>query len=503
MATIQEKLAQSLEELKAIQDSKGLSVIRSSELSRTHLTRLVKSGFLTEVIKGWYITTSPAANQGDTTPWYTSYWNFIAVYASSRFGNDWCLSPEASLAIHSGNWTVPTQMIIRSSKGANNVIPLLHNTSILDLKATMPSEVVAEQQHKLNVYPLAEALIECSVQCYAKDAIDIRTCLSMIQDPSELLALLLDKGRSTKAGRIAGALRNVGKTVIADTIVERMKRLGYDIREEDPFATLMVLPPVRETSPYAMRIRLMWAQMRDAVIDNSPIIPQKEINVEDFIAEVEKRYTQDAYHSLSIEGYRVTAELIERVKSGNWQPDKDDYDKEQKNAMAARGYWLAFQAVKESIKKILNGANAGEIVETDLSKWHYELFEPSVSVGLLKATDLAGYRTSQVYIRGSMHTPLNKEALRDAMPVLFELLREEPNAYVRAILGHFIFVHIHPYMDGNGRLGRFLMNAMFSSGGISWTVVPVERRAEYMQALEKASVEKDIVPFTKFIVSLM
>lgn len=256
MATIQEKLAESLEALKVIQDSNGLSVIRSSELSRTHLTRLVKSGFLTEVIKGWYITTSPATNQGNTTPWYTSYWNFITVYANSRFGNKWCLSPESSLAIHSGNWTVPTQIVIRSPKGANNVIQLLHNTSLLDLKAAMPSEIIAEPQHKLNIYPLAEALIECSIQCYAKDTIDIRTCLSMIQDPSELLTLLLDKGRSTKAGRIAGALRNIGKIAIADTIVERMKRLDYDVREEDPFSTQMTLPSVRETSPYAMRIRL-------------------------------------------------------------------------------------------------------------------------------------------------------------------------------------------------------------------------------------------------------
>lgn len=102
-----------------------------------------------------------------------------------------------------------------------------------------------------------------------------------------------------------------------------------------------------------------------------------------------------------------------------------------------------------------------------------------------------------------MHTPLNKEALRDAMPVLFELLKGEPSVAVRAILGHFIFVHYHPYMDGNGDLGRFLMNTMFASGGISWTVVPVERRVEYMQALEKVSVEKDILPFTRFIASLI
>jgi len=71
------------------------------------------------------------------------------------------------------------------------------------------------------------------------------------------------------------------------------------------------------------------------------------------------------------------------------------------------------------------------------------------------------------------------------------------------LLGHFIFVYIHPYFDGNGRMGRFIMNLMMAAGGYSWTVVPVERRDEYMQALETASVEQNIVPFTKFLASLL
>ena len=85
------------------------------------------------------------------------------------------------------------------------------------------------------------------------------------------------------------------------------------------------------------------------------------------------------------------------------------------------------------------------------------------------------------------------------MPVFFELLALEPEASVRAVLGHFIFVYIHPYMDGNGRMGRFLMNVMLASGGYPWTVIPVQRREEYMQALEKASVGQDIEPFAKFL----
>jgi Fic family protein len=51
------------------------------------------------------------------------------------------------------------------------------------------------------------------------------------------------------------------------------------------------------------------------------------------------------------------------------------------------------------------------------------------------------------------------------MPAFFELLREETEPAVRVVLGHFVFVYIHPYMDGNGRIGRFMMNLMMASGG--------------------------------------
>jgi Fic family protein len=62
-----------------------------------------------------------------------------------------------------------------------------------------------------------------------------------------------------------------------------------------------------------------------------------------------------------------------------------------------------------------------------------------------------------------------------------------------------VYVYIHPYTDGNGRMGRFLMNVMLASGGYPWTVIPVERRDDYMRALEAASVKQDIRPFADFV----
>ena len=66
-----------------------------------------------------------------------------------------------------------------------------------------------------------------------------------------------------------------------------------------------------------------------------------------------------------------------------------------------------------------------------------------------------------------------------------------------------MFVYIHSYMDGNGRMGRFLMNVMLAGGGYRWTVIPVKRRAEYMGALEAASAGSDIEPFTGFLAGLV
>ena len=85
------------------------------------------------------------------------------------------------------------------------------------------------------------------------------------------------------------------------------------------------------------------------------------------------------------------------------------------------------------------------------------------------------------------------------MPTFFDLLKEETEASVRIVLGHFIFVYIHPYFDGNGRIARFLMNSMMASGGYPWTIIPVEKRDKYMEALEKASIQNDITDFAKFI----
>src|SRR5690606_32913060 len=219
---------------------------------------------------------------------------------------------------------------------------------------------------------------------------------------------------------------------IADQIIDTFKQADYDIREEDPFGSKLKLKvSARERSPYANRIRLMWIQMREVVIKNFPDSPGIPADHDIFLKNIDDIYVTDAYHSLSIERYRVTPELIAKVSSGEWNAKENAEDRKQRDTMAARGDYQRFLSVKQSIDAILKGSNSGIQVDMDHSKWYRELCGPSVTAGILKASDLAGYRNHQVYIGNSKHVPLNVDAMRDAIPILFELLEEEPEASVR------------------------------------------------------------------------
>jgi len=501
MAEPSTKLANSLEALKALQDA-GRSAIRSRDLSRTHRERLLKNGFLKEVMRGWYVQSRPDEGQGESTAWYASYWEFLKDYLNERYGDDWSLSPEQSLLLHAANRAVPRQLLIRSPKGSNNTTDFPFETSLVDTRQATPKGEDMVERDGLHLYAIEAGLVSTSPNFFTQYGNEARALLAALPDVSRLLARLLDGGHSAIAGRLAGALRSIGRERAADEILKAMKAADYDVRESDPFDQRIEIGGARAASPYVLRLELMWQEMRESVIAAFPkAVPVNDI--EAYLEKVDEIYVTDAYHSLSIEGYQVSVDLIERVRAGDWNPDLIESDREHKNALAARGYHLAFQEVKKSVAKVLEGSDAAQIADDAHGDWYRELFAPSVAAGILKTSDLAGYRGTQVYIRTSRYTPPPCEEVRAAMPALFDLLRREENPAARIVLGHFVFVYIHPYVDGNGRIGRFLMNLMMAAAGHPWTVIPVERRTQYMEALEAASVGQNIEPFTQFLAELV
>ena len=253
----QEKLANALQALEQLQ-AKGKVALRTSDLETTDRELLARNGFLQVVMKGWYIPALPDQPTGESTAWYASFWAFCADYLSERFGDEWCISPEQSLLLHVGNKVVPRQLIVRSPHAKNNTTELPHKLSILDIQLPMPAKGQMQRIDGINTYSLTASLLFCSSTLFRQNPIDARAALSTIADASELLSLILEGGHSSYAGRLAGALRNIGRKKIADDILTTMKLAGYACREKDPFeAPAPITLSRHERSPYVSRINGM------------------------------------------------------------------------------------------------------------------------------------------------------------------------------------------------------------------------------------------------------
>ena len=135
--------------------------------------------------------------------------------------------------------------------------------------------------------------------------------------------------------------------------------------------------------------------MRESVIAAFPAAPGLPQDTEAYLYSVDELYRSDACRSLSIEGYRVTLELIERVRSGDWDLDRQNSDRRSQDALDARGYWQAFRLVREAVCAVIAGDNPAlslrqrhaalrglDAVRPNVLQAFLVLAEPETSLGL-------------------------------------------------------------------------------------------------------------------------
>jgi hypothetical protein len=494
--TVHSKLADALERAAKVARR---NFLRASDLSRGDRNYLLRRGYLQEIIKGWYRLTRPVEREGESTAWYAGFWDFLSVYLEARFGADYCLSAPSSLDLHIGGNVVPQQVVVMSTKASTGRLDLPHKTSLVTYQDQKNIPAVIDEVRGLRTMPLSVALCRMPPVFFEKEPVNAEIALRTVKSVDDLARTVLETNSPTLAARLAGAYLFLKDTAKANHIINAARAADMIVEPRNPFVkTAPILSgSARLISPYAGRIEALYKTSREHVLDVFKDLPQKPVaDPESYLGHVEAVYEHDAYNSLSIEGYQVTPELIQKIRDGDWNPDGNPKDQKE---IAAKGYLLAFREVKRCVRLVLNGESAASVVRREYQTWYRALFSESVRSGILEPHRLAGHRNGPIYIRTSRHVPPPYDAVSDALDALFGSLETETEPIARAVLGHWLFGFIHPYNDGNGRTARFLMNVMMASGGYLWTIVRAERRTAYLETLDIASVKQDVTPFARFI----
>lgn len=114
------------------------------------------------------------------------------------------------------------------------------------------------------------------------------------------------------------------------------------------------------------------------------------------------------------------------------------------------------------------------------------------------------YRKENVTIKGATHIPPDYLIVPELMERLILNYEKwiEYHPIVRAALLHGELVKIHPFVDGNGRTSRLIMNLALMNSGYVPVIIKKENRLEYYEALDKAHTTNDYTDFVKLVAKL-
>jgi Fic family protein len=191
------------------------------------------------------------------------------------------------------------------------------------------------------------------------------------------------------------------------------------------------------------------------------------------------------YHSNAIEGNTLTLQETKVVLEGI--------------TIGGRSLREHLEAInhREAIRFLETLVNENDILrETDIKSLH------SLILRGIDDTNAGIYRNVNVRISGARHMPpdfLHVPELMHAFATWCQAEAAALHPVERAARVHSDFVKIHPFVDGNGRTSRLLMNLELLKSGFPPVVLPVERRLAYYEALDRAHVNEDFQPFVSLI----
>jgi len=465
---------------------------------------LRKRRLIFKVSRGCWILKRPEDEIDDVFP--LLYWQAIEQILSNH---KWSLRGESALSAYIGDQAAQKHLIVKTQDKTNRTISLplsfeieLRHDPHFDERLIKKQDVAGRQVPiaipelvlvDVNKFPLKE------VRSFIAGTVFDKRMLGAIYATSPkpvIFRRLIGLAKDAKRPDLAAVLKKIIEEHTHYQVVKKKKE-KIEPSSEKP----AVLSP-----PWVIRQEQQTKEFEDTLNKHlrSKIARIKKQPLAQLLKQAREHKKYDTYHSTSLEGYRITPEDVDMWLSGRAPKEEKgegaDYLEKLKNRMAIVGYSEAFDFILAGAKKDFGKPH---ITEDFIKDTYSNLFKPSTDAGIVDYYSLTTYRNMPVYIRGTRYTPPSHEKLPELMASYAKLVGGIKNPVVRAILAHYFFVTIHPYLDGNGRTGRLLMNYLLLSAGFSWVTIKTDQRGEYFEALAKAQLDEGILPFGEFILSIL
>lgn len=172
------------------------------------------------------------------------------------------------------------------------------------------------------------------------------------------------------------------------------------------------------------------------------------------------------------------------------------------------GITVGGKSIKEHLEAINHKyaiAYLEELVgeKSGISEWNIKNLHQLILKGI-DDENAGRYRNENVIISGATHIPPAHTKISELMEELVKNYSKW-NSYhpiVKVALLHGEFVKIHPFIDGNGRTARLIMNLDLMQKGYVPVIIRKENRLEYYESLDKAHTTKDYTDFVKLVSKL-
>ncbi len=428
---------------------------------------------------------------------------FLTRYLEKRFTGQYCLGGEATLDYLSGSQAY-WQGIQAYNPVSNQVLKLPFGVTlslIQDRTREYLNPAVSMVVDDLRLMRVEEALSHVSTEYIGKHPVAIASALNRAEPPVLKRKLVA----SSRRGALAHALKRAAEQFFADShwvdffaeiaagTATRPKAWSYGSGGH-------ILPfdgKGFQASGYAALYDYLAGPIRKTGPDIQ-LLPNREA----VLQSMDHGYKEDAYHSLTIEGYRVTREMIDRVARNEWNPLVHSSDQARLQGAAIKGYSRAFQQVRSVVNEMLNQAvHPARIVSQNLLRWQELLFHDYREAGLQEPS--IGYRESFVYITHRSFVFPSARLVPELMEVFMSKLAEETCPWTAGVMAHYFTVYIHPFIDGNGRCARFAMNVCWAANRYPWLTIPNDRRDVYFDALNRGVTDCDLRPFSNILAICM